>query len=91
MVSLFLTLGFVCSFFLVALDGRVGCLFEIPSGLDGAEARVFKVLKMETIAIYPADITCELGPMFKDELHNTEIKDFSKTNFNLVIEEEDEF
>ena len=70
---------------------QVGCLFEIPSGLDGAEARVFKVLKMETIAIYPADITCELGPMFKDELHNTEIKDFSKTNFNLVIEEEDEF
>lgn len=70
---------------------QVGSLFEIPAALDDAKARVFKVIKMETIAIYPAAITCELGPMFKNDMEKSQVADYSKSNFNIVVEEEDNF
>lgn len=69
---------------------EAGCLFEIPSGLDNAKARVFKVIDMSTIAIYPASIACKLGPMLKSEVEPSQIQDFQKTDFNVLNEEEDD-
>lgn len=69
---------------------QAGCLFEIPSGLDNSKARVFKVIEMSNIAIYPASIACKLGPMMQNELEHSQIVDFNKTDFNVLREEEDE-
>lgn len=71
-------------------DLEAGCLFEIPSGLDNAKARVFKVIDMSTIAIYPASIACKLGPMLKSEVEHSQIVDFQKTDFNVLNDEEEE-
>ena len=44
------------------LEGiQAGALFTIPSGLDNAEPRTFRVLQLSNIAIYPASISCELA------------------------------
>ena len=51
-----------------------GALFIIPSGIDGAQGRVFQVVKMSTTMIYPASISCQLVPYYPDE--------FTKQNFN---------
>lgn len=67
---------------------QVGALFIIPSALDGAKGRLFKVLRMSTISIYPASISCEIGPMFESEFQKSAIQDFTQTNFNLLNEEE---
>lgn len=61
-----------------------GALFIIPSGIDHSKGRVFKVLRMSTIMVYPASITCELGPVFEDEVEASSTKDFTKTDFNLL-------
>lgn len=72
------------------LEGcEVGGLFIIPSGLDAAKGRVFRILKMTNIAIYPASICCELGPVLENEFERRQVKDFHQTNFNLLNEEED--
>ena len=42
-------------------DLQVGALFEIPSGLDNGKGRVFRVISMSNIMIYPASITCEIA------------------------------
>lgn len=69
---------------------QAGGLFEIPSGLDNAKARVFKVLDLSVVPIYPASIACKLGPMLENELPKSQIVDFNKTDFNLLNEDEDE-
>ena len=52
-------------------DIQVGALFEVPSGLDDGKGRVFRVISMSNIMIYPASITCELALEYDsvDELH----------------------
>lgn len=67
---------------------QAGCLFIIPSGLDNSIGRVFKVIRMTNIAIYPASIACELGPVFKNIDEKSTIHDFKHTNFNLLEGEE---
>ena len=70
-------------------DIQAGCLFIIPSGLDNAKGRVFKVLDMSTIAIYPASIACKLGPVLENEFERAQVHDFTQSNFNLLNEEEE--
>lgn len=64
-----------------------GCLFIIPSGLDNAKGRLFRVVKLTNGIVYPATITCELVPeyesTFDESNHN---HDYS--SFNLLEEEE---
>jgi hypothetical protein len=69
---------------------QTGALFEVPSGLDGAPPRLFRVISMQNIMVYPASIACEIAPEYQttDELVNT--RDFSKTNFNLLVDLEDD-
>lgn len=40
---------------------QVGALFEVPSGLDGGKGRLFRVISMANIMIYPASIACEIA------------------------------
>lgn len=70
---------------------QTGALFIIPSGLDNTEGRVFRVVRMTNIAIYPASIACELSPVLKNEMKLNETKDFSESNFNVLQEEEEPF
>lgn len=67
-----------------------GCLFVIPSGLDNAKGRVFKVLDMHVSAIYPASIACMLGPVLESDFDRSQVHDFRTTNFNLLVEEEED-
>ena len=52
-------------------DLQVGALFEVPSGLDTGKGRIFRVINMSNIMIYPASITCEIALEYEsnDELH----------------------
>ena len=42
-------------------DIQVGALFEVPSGIDTAKPRKFRVISISNIMIYPAAITCEIA------------------------------
>lgn len=70
---------------------QAGAKFIIPSGLDSAEPRAFKVLRMSNIAVYPASIACELGPIIMTELDIEEVTNFDDSNFNLLGDESDEY
>lgn len=65
-----------------------GALFFIPSGLDGAPARLFRVVKLMNSIIYPASISCEIVPEFEDTF-KPEQYDYTHRDFNLLTEEED--
>ena len=69
---------------------QVGCLFIIPSGLDNAKGRLFRVVKLTTGIIYPATITCEIVPEYEDIFSET-LHDHSDSSFNLLNEEDDGF
>lgn len=64
-----------------------GSLFIIPSGLDDGKGRVFRVVKMSTIMLYPASITCEIVPEYEDTF-NTAQQNFEHSDFTLLNHEE---
>ena len=54
------------------LEGlQQGALFIIPSGLDDGKGRIFRVVKLTNIMVYPASIACEIVP----EYINTFVED----------------
>lgn len=70
---------------------QVGALFSIPSGIDGAPDRVFRVIKMENIMVYPASVACEIAPEYADIDEPNLINDFkTETNTILIDNEEDD-
>lgn len=73
------------------MNVEAGGLFIIPSGLDNSQGKVFKVLRMQTIAIYPASVTCELGPMLVNTTEKATIENFKTNNFNLLDDESDDY
>ena len=84
------------------LEGlEAGCRFDLPAGIDGAEPRHFKVLRMSNIAVYPASVACELGPVlnnaFVQQIPGQEptpsdpINDFDESNFNLLDDESEKY
>lgn len=68
-------------------DLQVGSLFIIPSGLDGGKGRLFRVVKMSNIMVYPASISCEIVPEYENTYVNS-LNDFKVTSFNLLNKEE---
>lgn len=64
-----------------------GCLFWIPSGLDNAKDRLFRCVKLSTSIVYPAAITCEIVPEYKNEFVNSNI-DYKNSSFNILNKEE---
>lgn len=69
---------------------QAGALFIIPSALDHTKGRVFKVLDMSAIPVYPASIACRLGPVLESDFARSQVHDFTQTNFNLLNDIEDE-
>lgn len=50
------------------LEGlQQGALFIVPSGIDNALGRLFRVVKMSNSIIYPASMTCEIVPEYENE------------------------
>ena len=68
-------------------DIQTGCLFVIPSGLDNADGRLFRVTRMSNIMIYPASIACEIVPEYTDTFRASKF-DHSNNNFNILAEED---
>lgn len=70
---------------------QAGALFIVPSGLDHAEGRIFRVISMNNIMVYPASITCEIAPELEDVDEPVAHTDFhNKTTTLLVDQEEDD-
>lgn len=61
-------------------------LITIPSGIDGAEGRVFRVIKMTTIMVYPASIACEVVPEYTNTFSDSDFN-HSFDNFDLLSDE----
>lgn len=68
---------------------QAGCLVIVPSGLDNAQGRVFKILEMSSIMIYPASIACKIGPVFENSFEASQF-DHSDNNFSALAEEDEE-
>lgn len=69
---------------------QAGGIFTIPSGLDNAAPRKFKVLRLQNSAIYPSSISCELGPLLDDRDELAPVRDFRASNFNLLADDEED-
>jgi hypothetical protein len=73
------------------LEGlQAGALFEVPSGIDTAKPRLFRVISMQNIMVYPASIACEIAPEYRDTDEKTLVEDFTKTNFNMLVDNEED-
>lgn len=73
------------------LEGlQAGALFLVPSGIDNAEGRLFRVISMQNIMVYPASIACEIAPEYKDSDELTLVQDFSKQNFTVLVDHEED-
>ena len=70
---------------------QVGAIFRLPAGLDKANDRIYRVLRISNIAIYPASVACELGPLLQDTMTREDIEDFDESNFNLLDGEQDKY
>jgi hypothetical protein len=70
---------------------QVGALFEVPSGLDSGKGRLFRVISMANIMIYPASIACEIALEYEsnDEQHLITIA-HEKEDMPLLIDMEDD-
>jgi hypothetical protein len=65
-------------------------LFIIPSGLDQAKGRVFRVISMQNIMVYPASIACEIAPEYEDVDEPVIHNDYSKNTTTLLLDNEED-
>ena len=68
-------------------DIQVGALFIIPSAIDNAKGRLFRVSRMSTIMVYPASITCEIVPEYEDTFMDSKFN-HEHNNFNVLVDED---
>jgi hypothetical protein len=68
---------------------QAGALFDVPSGLDQAKPRTFRVISMQNIMIYPASIACEIALEYEsaDEQHLMTTA-LEKEDMPLLIDQE---
>ena len=69
---------------------ETGCIVLVPSGLDNAPPRMFRIARMSTIMIYPASITCECVPEYNDVLPRSQVEDFRNSSTNVFMRDEDD-
>lgn len=69
---------------------EVGALFTVPSGIDSACGRVFRVISMQNIMVYPASIACEIAPEYQNTAQRTEIEDLSKEEFTVLVDNDED-
>lgn len=66
-----------------------GALFIVPSGLDNAKGRLFRVVSMSTSMVYPASITCEIVPEYENTYVPETNDDYTHSTDNLLNEEQE--
>ena len=66
-----------------------GSLFYIPSAFDNTQDRLFRVVEMSSIMIYPASLTCRLVPEY-DNTFSDNLYDHKRNSFNLLRGEEED-
>lgn len=72
-------------------DLQVGALFEVPSGLDNGKGRLFRVISMSNIMIYPASIACEIALEYEtDDEQRLSTTAHETENLPLLIDREDD-
>lgn len=61
-----------------------GSLFVVPSAFDNTKGRLFRVVEITGIMIYPASLTCKLVPEFEntfaDSSYNHQVNSFNLLN-----------
>jgi len=71
------------------LEGlQVGSLFIVPSGIDNTQGRLFRVIRMSTISVYPASVSCEIGPIWESDFEKSQLSHVDN-DFSLLVDEED--
>lgn len=68
-------------------DLQVGALFVVPSGIDRAPGRIFRVISLLTTMVYPSSITCEIVPEWKNDLPDSKLNR-QHQDFNLLSQED---
>jgi hypothetical protein len=68
----------------------VGAIFNIPSGLDDAKGRNFRVINLQNIMIYPASIACEIALEYDSADEQHLITDHEIMDMPLLIDNEDD-
>ena len=61
-----------------------GGRFIIPSPYDASEGRLFRIISISSIMVYPASFACEIAPEFETRSEKAQVHDFTKSNFNLL-------
>lgn len=67
-------------------DIQQGCLFTLPSGLDDGKGRLFRLIKLSNIMVYPASFACEIVPEYENTYEESQ-NNFDNSSFNLLREE----
>ena len=63
-----------------------GALFIVPDTFDETKGRVFRVVKMSGIMIYPASITCEIVPEYENTFEESQYTHKDNT-FSVLTDE----
>lgn len=73
------------------LEGlQVGCIFNIPSGLDDAKPRLFRVIEIQNIMVYPASVACEIAPEYETIDESTLHTNFTNETLPLLKDNEED-
>ena len=67
-----------------------GSLFIIPSGIDTAKGRLFRVVQIVDIMVYPASVACEIVPEYENTFEPA-LSTFEQSSFNVLREENIEY
>lgn len=65
-----------------------GSLFVIPSAVNPSIGRLFRVVEISSIMIYPSSLTCRIVPEFENTFTNNSYV-HKNNSFNLLNREED--
>lgn len=66
-----------------------GSLFYIPSAFDNTAERLFRVVEISSIMIYPASLTCRLVPEYETTVA-TNLFDHTRNSLNLLNTEDED-
>lgn len=65
-----------------------GSLFYIPTAYDPSKFRLFRVVEISGIMIYPASLTCKIVLEYENTATNNSMN-YMKNSFNLLNREDD--
>lgn len=71
------------------LEGiQQGSLFYVPSAFDNTKERLFRVVELSSIMIYPASLTCKIVPEYETTF-SPNLFDHKTNSFNLLNDEDE--